>query len=69
WVTPILRGTGIRVQTIALDTQAGLLPEQIAEEYELEVSRIREAQSFYEAHRPEIDASFTAEQDLEKKRG
>ena len=69
WVTPILRGTGIRVQTIAYDTQAGLLPEQIAEEYELEVSRIREAQSFYEAHRLEIDASLKAELDLEKKRG
>ena len=26
WVTPVIRGTGIRVQTIAVDTQMGLKP-------------------------------------------
>jgi uncharacterized protein (DUF433 family) len=67
WVTPILRGTGIRVQTIVVDTKTGMSPEQIAAEYELDVNRIREAQAFYSVHRVEIDASLQAERDLEKK--
>src|SRR5665648_119387 len=61
WVSPVLRGTGIRVQTIVVNTQFGLSPEHIAAEYELEVNRIREAQAFYNAHRLEIDASLCAE--------
>lgn len=68
WVTPVLRGTGIRVQTIVVDSQAGMSAEQIAAEYELGESRIREAQGFYNAHRPEIDASIAAEQKLEEGR-
>ena len=68
WVTPVLRGTGIRVQTIVVNTQMGLSPEQIAAEYELDVNRIREAQVFYSAHRPEIDANILAEQNLEENR-
>lgn len=68
WVTPVLRGTGIRVQTIAMDSQVGLTPEQIAAEYELEVKQIREAQAFYQAHRPEIDANIRAEQEMERNR-
>jgi uncharacterized protein (DUF433 family) len=27
WVTPVLRGTGIRVQTIVVDAQMGMTPE------------------------------------------
>jgi uncharacterized protein (DUF433 family) len=65
WVTPVLRGTGIRVQTLVIDTQQGLKPEEIAEEYGLNPDRICEALSFYDAHRPEIDAAIAAEQDLE----
>ncbi len=67
WVTPVLRGTGVRVQTIVVDTQAGMSPEQIAAEYEMDSNRIREAQAFYAAHRVEIDASIQAERELEKK--
>jgi uncharacterized protein (DUF433 family) len=69
WVVPVIRGTGIRVQTIVAESQSGQDPEQIAAEYELDVNRIREAQAFYTAHRPEIDASIRAEQDLEKNHG
>jgi len=69
WVTPVIRGTGIRVQTIAIDLQSGLEPEQIAAEYELELKRVREAQAFYAAHQPEIDAIIRAEQEIENKRG
>jgi uncharacterized protein (DUF433 family) len=67
WVTPVIRGTGIRVQTIVGDVQQGMDPEQIAAEHEIEVSRIREAQAFYDAHRPEIDANIRVEQELEGK--
>jgi uncharacterized protein (DUF433 family) len=68
WVTPVIRGTGIRIQTIVVDSQMGMNPEQIAVEYELDVNRIREAQAFYNAHRPEIDANIRAEQELEGNR-
>jgi uncharacterized protein (DUF433 family) len=68
WVTPVVRGTGIRVQTICVHLATGLSPEQIAAEYELDVTKIREAQAFYAAHRPEIDASIQAEKDLEGQR-
>ena len=67
WVTPVVRGTGIRVQTIVVDSQQGMNPEQIAADYELDVKRIREAQAFYDAHKPEIDASIMAEKELVEK--
>ncbi len=69
WVTPVLRGTGIRVQTIVVDAQMGLTPEGIAAEYELDADRVREAQAFYAAHRTEIDANIRAEQEMESGRG
>jgi uncharacterized protein (DUF433 family) len=69
WVTPVIRGTGIRVQTVVVNSQQGMKPEQMAADYDLTVNRIREAQAFYNAHRPEIDANIRAEQDLEKDRG
>lgn len=66
WVTPVIRGTGIRVQTIVTSLSTGMSPEQIAAEYELAVTRIREAQAFYAAHRPEIDSRIRVEQEMEK---
>ncbi len=45
----------------------GFESEQIAAEYDLDVSRIREAQAFYNAHRVEIDANIRVEQELEGK--
>ena len=68
-ITPVLRGSGLRVQTLVVDAQQGLSPEQIADEYDLEVTRVREAQAFYEAHRAEINANIQAEQDLAPRRG
>ncbi len=65
WVTPVIRGTGIRVQTVAVDIQQGMTIKEIAAEYELDVERVREAFAFYEAHRPEIDANMQAEQQSE----
>jgi uncharacterized protein (DUF433 family) len=63
----VIRGTGIRVQTIVVDTKIGTSPEQIAAEYELDVKQIREAQAFYTAHRPEIDANIRTEREAEEK--
>jgi uncharacterized protein (DUF433 family) len=68
WVTPIIRGTGIRVQTIVMSLSSGMSPEQIATEYELDVTRIREVQAFYTAHRPEIDVGIHVEHDMEENR-
>ena len=69
WVTPVIRGTGIRVQTIVMDSQMGLSPEQIAAEYEQDVDRIREALTFYNAHRLEIDMNIRVEKEMEENRG
>ena len=65
-LSPILRGTGIRVQTIVIASQ-DLSPAEIAENYELTETQVREASSFYEAHRTEIDAVIQAEAALEPK--
>jgi len=66
-ITPVFARSGLRVQTLVVDAQQGLLPEQIANEYDLEVTRVKEAQAFYDAHRAEINASIQAEQGLEAK--
>ena len=61
---PVLRGTGMRVQTIIMAAQNNS-PAEIAEEYDLTQSQVREALGFYEVHRAEIDASIQAEAALE----
>jgi len=63
-LSPILRGTGIRVQTIVMASETASIPE-IAEDYDLTQAQIREAQGFYEAHRVEIDAYIKAESQME----
>ena len=64
-ITPVLRGSGLRVQTLVIESQHGLTPEQIADEYDLEIARVREALAFYETHRAEVDFSIQAERELE----
>ena len=61
---PVIRGTRIRVQTIAVDIKQGMTPGEIAAEYELDVRKIAEAQAFYEAHNTEIDDNIRYENDL-----
>jgi len=64
---PLLRGSGIRVQTVVMATQQWqLTPDQIAAEYALTETQVKEALAFYEAHRQEIDLSIAAEQALEE---
>ena len=64
--TPVLRGTGVRVQTIVGAVRSwALSPEEIASEYDLSKAQVKEALAFYEAHREEIDAAISMEEDLE----
>jgi uncharacterized protein (DUF433 family) len=65
-LSPVLRGTGIRVQTIVLSSQ-NQTPAEIAEDYDLPPAQVQEALSFYDAHRVEIDAYIQAEAALEPK--
>jgi uncharacterized protein (DUF433 family) len=61
----VLRGTGIRVQTIAVAGKTwGLSVAQIAAEYDLDEPQVREALAFYKAHRRDIDAAIAAEDSL-----
>jgi uncharacterized protein involved in tolerance to divalent cations/uncharacterized protein (DUF433 family) len=65
--TPVLRGTGIRVQTIVVAArQWELTPEQVADEYGLTESQVQEALAFYTAHQAEIDATIETEQRLQQ---
>ena len=59
---PVLRGAGICVQSVAVAAQSwGLSPAQIAAEYDLPESEIRESLAFYAAHRSEIDVAIAAD--------
>ncbi len=63
--TPVLRGTGIRVQTIAIaHEQWNMSPAKIAAEYDLSPVQIQGALSFYAAHRDEIEAHIEREEKL-----
>ncbi len=65
-LSPVLRSTGIRVQTIVIASQ-NVSPAEIAEDYDLTEAQVQEALNFYEAHRAEIDAFIQAEAALEPK--
>lgn len=61
-LTAVVRGTGIRVQTLVIASQTwGLAPAQLAVEYNLSVTQIEEALAFYTTHRSEIDAALAAD--------
>ncbi|MBW4561850.1 MAG: DUF433 domain-containing protein [Mojavia pulchra JT2-VF2] len=65
-LVPIIKGTGIRVQTVAIASQKwGMSPSQIANEYELTETQIKEALSFYAVNKEQIDAAIASEQSLE----
>lgn len=62
---PVLRGTGLRVQTIVMARDHWeMAPAEIAEEYGLAARQIEEALTFYDAHRDEIDAHIAREATL-----
>ncbi len=63
--TAVIRGTGIRVQTIVIaQTAWEMSPETIAEEYDLSDRQVEEVLAFYSAHKAEIDAQITFEEQL-----
>jgi uncharacterized protein (DUF433 family) len=64
--TPVLRGTGIRVQTIVIANHTwGMSPVEVAADYDLYLAQVQDALAFYEQHRAEIDANIQAEEDME----
>lgn len=67
---PLIRGTGLRVQTIVIAAQQwGMDADQIAEEYDLDFVSINQALDFYQAHRAEIDRAISADKDLAARHG
>ena len=67
WPTPVIRGTGIRVQTIVVDHHSwNMATAEIAADHDLTEEQVQEALSFYEAHRDEIEASIADEQRIER---
>lgn len=63
---PILHGTGLRVQTLAIAAQQwGLSVGQIAAEYNLSEAQVNAALDFYAAHQQEIDEAIASEIALE----
>ena len=66
---PILRGTGIHIQAIAVAAQHWeMTPDRIAAEYGLTGSQVNEALAFYEVHGSEIDANLAIEHAMEEAR-
>ena len=66
---PVLRGTGIRVQTAVVAAQHWeMTPDQIAAEFGLTETQVKEAMAFYGAHRAEIDADLAVEETMEEER-
>jgi uncharacterized protein (DUF433 family) len=66
---PVLRGTGIRIQTVVVALQRWeMAPDGIASEYGLTEAQVKEALAFYKAHRAEIDADLAVERAMEEAR-
>ena len=64
--TPLIRGTGVRVQTIIIANRTWSQSlEQLADEYGLTQDQVKEALSFYKIHSAEIDVAIEREQKLE----
>jgi uncharacterized protein (DUF433 family) len=67
--TPVVRGTRIRVQTLAIAAhQWKMSVAEIADDYEIDERAVQSALDFYTAYRAEIDANIAAEQALENER-
>ena len=67
--TPVLRGTRIRVQTLAIAAYHWKMSAaEIAGNYGLDERTVQSALDFYAAHRAEIDANIAAEQALQDER-
>ena len=67
-ISTVLRGTGIRVQTIVIATEKSSVSE-VAKDYDLTDAHVQDALDFYQVHRAEIDAHIQAEAALDPKDG
>ncbi|NEQ70225.1 MAG: DUF433 domain-containing protein [Symploca sp. SIO2D2] len=62
----VISGTGIRVQTIAIATNKwGMSPEQLAQEYGLTETQLRDALGFYKMYQTQIDIAIATEEAIE----
>ncbi|MDY6805304.1 MAG: DUF433 domain-containing protein [Cyanobacteriota bacterium] len=67
FMVPVLKGTRIRIQTLAIAKKRwNLSEEQIAEEYNLSLDRVRQALLFYSEFREEIEEAIANEQTIER---
>jgi uncharacterized protein (DUF433 family) len=65
-LVPVIKGTNIRVQTIAIASiRWQFPPSKIVEEYGLTESQVQSALNFYAAHCTEMDAAIAIEEALE----
>lgn len=63
----VMRESGIRVKTIVIAYKVWqLTQEQIADEYGLSTSQVREALAFYEKHAGEVDFAIESEEQREE---
>ena len=63
---PVIRGTGVRVQTVVISHQQwGMDEDEIASEYDLDKKSVQQALGFYQVHQEEIDRDISAESKLE----
>ncbi len=67
--TPMLRGTGIRVQTLVVaERDWEMTATEIAEQYGLAEPQVDDALAFYRSHREEIDSALAEEERLARER-
>ena len=65
--SPVLRGTGIWVQTIVVANRKLQMPvEEIADNYDLSINQVRESLALFEVHREEIEGYIDHEDRLTK---
>lgn len=62
---PVIKGTRLRVQTVVIEVQQGESPRQIADEFDVTETQVREALAFYAAHTAQIQATMSAELAME----
>ena len=64
--TPVVRGAGIRVETIVVAHQCwGQTAAELAQEYGIPLEAVEAALAYYQAHQAEIDALIRIEQEIE----
>jgi len=65
--TPIVKGTGIRVQTIGVaHTHWDMSAQKIADDYSLQLEQVEEALAFFEAKQPLFHIMFAYEDGLKQ---